>query len=176
MGTNLITSMGDPALDGVYKLVSVQRGSAWVPAIKISETPEKTLTPGQKSVWRLYDQRGMATADLLCLRDEDPRRQPLLVLRHPSDHTKSRTLRAEDLSAIEPLMVEVMREGKLVYELPTIEAMRAARQRDIEHLDPGVRRLIRPHTYHVSLSEALWTLKQRLVADQSRFNAVHHER
>ncbi|MDW8293226.1 MAG: nicotinate phosphoribosyltransferase, partial [Anaerolineae bacterium] len=99
VGTNLITSMGDPALDGVYKLVSVQRGSAWVPAIKISETPEKTLTPGQKSVWRLYDQRGMATADLLCLRDEDPRRQPLLVLRHPSDHTKSRTLRAEDLSA-----------------------------------------------------------------------------
>ncbi len=164
VGTNLITSMGDPALDGVYKLVSVQREGKWVPAIKISETPEKTLTPGQKSVWRLYDRRGMATADLLCLREEDPRAQAVLTLRHPTDHTKQRTLRAEEISAIEPLMVEVLREGRQVYETPPLEAMRAARQQDIERLDPGVRRLIRPHVYHVSLSESLWALKQRLIA------------
>ncbi|MDW8394834.1 MAG: nicotinate phosphoribosyltransferase [Anaerolineae bacterium] len=168
VGTNLITSMGDPALDGVYKLVSLRQNGEWRPAIKISETPIKTLNPGHKSVWRLYDRRGMATADLLCLQDETPQAWRTITLRHPSDHTKFRLLRAEDVSAMEPLLVEVLREGQLVYELPTIEAMRAIRQQDIERLDPGVRRLIRPHEYHVSLSQALWDLKQRLIQEAQR--------
>ena len=33
-----------------------------------------------------------------------------------------------------------------------------------ERLDPGVRRLVNPHLYHVSLTPALWDLKQDLVA------------
>jgi nicotinate phosphoribosyltransferase len=70
VGTRLITSRGQGALDGVYKLVSVQNGADWTPAIKISETAAKTITPGDKRVWRLYDDRGKATADLLCLDDE----------------------------------------------------------------------------------------------------------
>ena len=41
--------------------------------------------------------------------------------------------------------------------------MRRARIADVERLDPGVRRLINPHIYHVSLSEQLWELKQRLI-------------
>jgi len=163
VGTSLITSQGAPALDGVYKLVSLKRGSQWVPAIKISETPAKTLNPGYKTVWRLYDRRGLATADLLCLAEEDPRQQPVVTLRHPTDHTKFRILQQEEVSSWEPLLVEVLREGKLTYELPTLEQIRAVRQRDIGRLDAGVRRLIRPHAYHVSLSQSLWDLKQRLI-------------
>ena len=30
-------------------------------------------------------------------------------------------------------------------------------------LDPGVRRLVNPHIYHVSLSQRLWDLKQTLI-------------
>ena len=58
VGTRLITSEGEPALDGVYKLVAVREGGKWMPAIKVSETPEKTLNPGHKLAWRLYDERG----------------------------------------------------------------------------------------------------------------------
>jgi nicotinate phosphoribosyltransferase len=172
VGTNLITSMGDPALDGVYKLVSMRHNGAWTPAIKISETPVKTLNPGNKRVWRLYDKRGLATADVLCLDDEDPRQHEWLTLRHPSDHTKFRTLRASELSQIEPLLVEVLRGGERVASLPTFDEMRAARQRDIERLDSGVRRLINPHTYHVSLSSKLWDLKQDLIKSAQAQHAV----
>jgi nicotinate phosphoribosyltransferase len=40
--------------------------------------------------------------------------------------------------------------------------MRAVRETDIDALDPGVRRLMNPHIYHVSLSQKLWDLKQSL--------------
>src|SRR6185295_10748924 len=48
VGTRLTTSWGQPALDGVYKLVSICDNGQWKPAIKISETPAKTLNPGHK--------------------------------------------------------------------------------------------------------------------------------
>jgi nicotinate phosphoribosyltransferase len=163
VGTRLITSAGDPALGGVYKLVAFESQGAWVPAIKISESPEKTPNPAPKQAWRLYDRRGKATADLLSLSDEDPRTLERITLRHPSDHTKRRTLARTDLSEIEPLLVEVLREGKLVYDLPSIADMRSWRQADVDRLDPGVRRLVNPHVYHVSLSQRLWDLKQDLI-------------
>ena len=165
VGTRLITSHGDSALGGVYKLVAVQEGGEWLPAIKVSESPQKTPNPGNKLAWRLYDERGQATADLLALEGEDPRSWERIVLRHPMDYTKFRTLEKRQVSAIEPLMVDVLRDGRLVYDLPAIEDMRRARIADVERLDPGVRRLINPHIYHVSLSEQLWELKQRLIEE-----------
>jgi nicotinate phosphoribosyltransferase len=164
VGTGLITSRGQAALDGVYKLVAVCADGRWRPAIKISETPEKTLNPGHKHIWRVYDRRGKATADLLSLDDEDPREMEPLKLHHPIGEAESRVLAQSDISDIEPLLVDVLRDGQLVYELPTIEAMRRVREADVERLDPGVRRLMNPHVYHVSLTERLWNLKRELIA------------
>jgi len=163
VGTRLITSMGESALGGVYKLVAVCHEGDWKPAIKISESPNKTPNPGYKHVWRLYDRRGKATADLLTLNGEEPGQMDRLVLRHPSDHTKYRVLEREMVTEIEPLMVTILQEGKLVYELPTIEEIRQRREADLDRLDPGVRRLMNPHLYHVSLSAKLWSLKGALI-------------
>jgi nicotinate phosphoribosyltransferase len=163
VGTRLVTSWGEPALGGVYKLVAVRDGGQWIPAIKVSESSAKTPNPGHKLVWRIYDRRGKATADLLSLDDEDPRQMAQITLRHPSNHTKYRTLAQEELSSVEPLLVEVLREGRLVYDLPTIEAMRERRVADVRGLDPGVRRVMNPHIYHVSLTQRLWDLKQDLI-------------
>jgi nicotinate phosphoribosyltransferase len=165
VGTGLITSRGDPALDGVYKLVALQKGEEWVPAIKMSETPEKTLNPGDKSVWRLYDERGSATTDLLCLQGENPLEHSPIVLHHPVTYGRFRSLPVSNVSQAESLLVEVLREGRLVYELPSMEEMRAARDADLRRLDPGVKRLMNPHIYHVSLSDQLWNLKQKLIAE-----------
>ncbi|MEZ4674528.1 MAG: hypothetical protein R2932_09810 [Caldilineaceae bacterium] len=76
----------------------------------ISETPAKTpaQSPGRKRIWRLYDQRNKA-ADLLTLEDEDPNTFDELVLRHPSDHTRSRLLQPHNINirqTIEPLLVK----------------------------------------------------------------------
>ncbi|MBI5961526.1 MAG: nicotinate phosphoribosyltransferase [Chloroflexi bacterium] len=170
-GTRLITSWGEPALGGVYKLVAVCNEEQWVPAIKVSESADKTPNPGHKNAWRLYDLRGKATADLLSKEHEDPRQMDRITLRHPSDHSKSRILERAELSEIEPLLVEIIHEGRLVVDLPSIEQMRQRREADMDRLDPGVRRLVNPHIYHVSLTDGLWKLKQSLVAsalDQSQ--------
>jgi nicotinate phosphoribosyltransferase len=163
VGTRLITSWGEPALGGVYKLVAVCQDERWIPAIKISESPSKTPNPGYKRVWRIYDRRGKSTADLLTLEDEDPHEEARLLLRHPTDHTKYRLIDQKEVSEIEPLLVEVLREGKRVYEPPSIEEMRQRRIADVERLDSGVRRIMNPHIYHVSLSQRLWDLKQHLI-------------
>lgn len=163
VGTRLITSTGAPALDGVYKLVAVCKNSDWIPAIKISETPAKTINPGHKHAWRIYDQRAKANADLLSLDDEDPQQMDEVILRHTTDHAKYRILARPDISQIEALQVLILEEGRKVYDLPDIEAIRRTRQEDIERLDPGVKRLMYPHTYHVSLTENLWKLKQELI-------------
>jgi nicotinate phosphoribosyltransferase len=163
VGTRLITSWGEPALGGVYKLVAVCEHDQWLPAIKISESPEKTPNPGFKRVWRIYDQRGKATADLLSLEHEDPNSWERIVLRHPSDRSKHRVLNRKQVSAIEPLMVDFLKGGKRVADEPGLEEMRRQRQEDVDRLDPGVRRIINPHIYHVSLTESLYDLKNQLI-------------
>jgi nicotinate phosphoribosyltransferase len=112
VGTRLITSWGEPALGGVYKLVAVKKDGDWNSAIKISESPSKTPTPGAKRAWRIYDQRNKATADLLTLEDEVLDANAPLVLRHPGDHTKLRTLQASQISRMEPLHAEIVRQGR----------------------------------------------------------------
>ncbi|HEY1017326.1 MAG TPA: nicotinate phosphoribosyltransferase [Herpetosiphonaceae bacterium] len=163
VGTHLVTSWGEPALGGVYKLVAIQDGSAWAPAIKLSENPEKTPTPGRKAAWRLYDQRGKANADVITLDDEDPRQAERLLLRHPADPGRQRAIAPADWS-VEPLYATVLEQGRRQGERPDLAALRARREADVARLDPGVLRLVNPHIYHVSLSERLWSMKQELIA------------
>jgi nicotinate phosphoribosyltransferase len=164
VGTRLVTSAGDSALNGVYKLVALRRESRWVPAMKLSDSPSKIPNPGDKRAWRLYDRRGKATADLLSAKDEVPADQPKIVLRHMTESNLKRSLVPKDLLKIEPLLIDVFREGRTVLASPSIEQIRALRQSDMERLDPGVKRLMNPHIYHVSLTEKVWQVKQKLIA------------
>ncbi|HEY0736018.1 MAG TPA: nicotinate phosphoribosyltransferase [Herpetosiphonaceae bacterium] len=167
VGTQLITSTGYPALGGVYKLVALRQQDNWRPAIKISDSPDKIANPGHKRCWRLYDQRNRATADLLALEEEDIPNQDRIVLRHPSDVTKNRVVQRGEVQ-LEQIHREIVRDGRVVYDWPTLEEMRQLRRDDVARLDPGVRRLIHPHIYHVSLTEALWDLKYELIATARR--------
>ena len=163
VGTRLITSAGDSALGGVYKLVALQDKADWLPAIKLSESRFKTINPGNKQAWRIYDQRNKATADLLSLDDEDPRESDEIVLHHSSDPNISRKLDKKSIREIEPLLVEILKEGALSYEYPSIQELRTIREKDVERLDTGVKRLMNPHIYHVSLTPKLWELKHGLI-------------
>jgi nicotinate phosphoribosyltransferase len=164
VGTRLITSSGSPALDGVYKLVRMKSGGRWEPAIKVSEVPAKTITPGDKQVRRIYDLDGNAVTDFVALRSEDPAKEVVLEEHHPHDTSVSRTTHRDEIGSMESLHREVLDNGTLTYEFPDLQSIREARQRDLERLHPGVRRIVNPHTYHVSLSRALWDLKRELVA------------
>jgi nicotinate phosphoribosyltransferase len=164
-GSKLSASQGQAYLDGVYKLVAISNGSELEPAIKVSDTPAKTANPGDKDLYRIYDERGRSTADLTTVRGEeapDPERD--MLLRHPVEPGTTRRLDRAQISAIEPLLEPVLVEGRRLCEPAGLDELRARRQRDLERLDPGVRRLVNPHRYHVSLSQRLWDLKQELVA------------
>ena len=72
-------------------------------------------------------------------------------------------MQKENVSKVEPLLYDIIVDGKLVYDFPSIDELRRLREKDIESLDSGVKRLILPHPYHVSLSQKLWELKQELI-------------
>lgn len=164
VGTRMISSAGESALDGVYKMVGVEDNGEWLPTIKISESLKKSVNPGQKQVWRVYDQRGTAVADLITLMEESPAERNTLLLHHPTEEGTFRTIEKGHISKIEPLLKDVLRHGKVVCDLPGIEEIRNRRKADVERLDSGVKRLIHPHIYHVSLSEQLWNLKKEMIA------------
>ncbi|MFP5331532.1 MAG: nicotinate phosphoribosyltransferase [Acidimicrobiia bacterium] len=165
VGSKLVTSDGDSSLGGVYKTVAVGGDEGgWVPAIKISDTPEKVQNPGAKKVWRIYDQRGFATADVLALADEILDVSRTVYLHHPTLPGVTRTLAPSGVSEIEELLVTVLDRGVRTREPQSIEVARRHREKDLGRLDPGVRRLVNPHRYHVSLTSALSELKRELVA------------
>lgn len=74
--------------------------------------------PGAKAVWRLYARREMATADLICRRQEHPRELDPLELRHPVD-TSARRLPRVEISAMENLLTPVLRAGRVLYGCST---------------------------------------------------------
>jgi nicotinate phosphoribosyltransferase len=167
VGTKLLTSHGDPSLDSVFKLVAVEGPDGWRPAVKISESPAKTVTPGRKQVVRLYDSRGLAGADVMALADEDLADSDHITLRHPIRHDLKRTVAGSDVEEIESLLVPVWGpDGRMVDHEP-IQVAQERRLSDLARLDAGVRRFMNPHIYHVSLTQDLWDLKQETVAAMS---------
>lgn len=166
VGTRLLTSKGQSALDGVYKLTAVQDQDKWLPSMKISETPAKTLIPGFKKAWRLYDRRDKAVGDLLGLEGENPETMDEIFMHHPVESNIYKILAKENIKGIEPLLQDIIKEGKTVCRMPDIEEMRKLRKQDMARLDEGVKRLINPHIYHVSLTRKLWELKEKLLQSQ----------
>ena len=77
----------------------------------------------------------------------------------------ARTLTRDQISDRESILEEVYVEGTRTCGRPGIDVLHARRIADLDLLDPGVRRLVNPHTYHVSLTTKLWELKQRLIRE-----------
>ncbi len=172
VGTRLITSEGAPALGGVYKLVALDNKNEWIPAIKISESVEKIPNPGNKQVYRIYNNTNEATADLVALIDEDIIKSEKLVLRHSFDQSKKRVLNKNQIKEIEPLLVDIYKDGNLVYDFPSIEDIRKQREKDLNRLDTGVKRLIYPHLYHVSITPKIWDLRNELIDKLNYSNGI----
>jgi len=97
--------------------------------------------------------------------EENLYEQQEILLRHPTDQTKYRTLHLSQISKIEKLLEDIMKDGEIVYNFPSLEEIRETRRKDIESLYPGVTRLMNPHHYHVSLTQKLWLLKQNLIKE-----------
>ena len=168
VGTSLITSSGDSALSGVYKIAAVRDNGEWKPTLKLSETAKKMTLPGQKQVWRIIEASGKATADLICSKSENPESTENLLLINIGKENERREVNRNNISRLDPLLIDIFNNGKLIYDFPSINELREFRKKDLNELDFGVRRLVNPHIYQVSISPEIWQLKKSLLKRLNR--------
>lgn len=163
VGTRLITSADMPALGGVYKLAAVIDDEGKVsPKIKVSDNSEKITNPGFKNIYRVYDKTtNKAEADFIFLRDEEPidESKPL-ILSHPTERWKK--IKFTNYY-VKSLHVDVIKDGKLVYNLPSLKEIKANTEKELASFWEEYKRLDRPHVYKVDLSDKLYELKRDIL-------------
>ena len=132
VGTELATSRDDPSISGVYKLMVYKN----IPRIKISEN--KITYPGIKQVYRSYNKNGEMEGDLLSLVEE-----PI----PPSS---------------EPLLIPIMKKGKIIATLPKIDEIRDFYLDNIKKMPEFYKNLEPKEVFKLKISEKLEQLTQSL--------------
>jgi nicotinate phosphoribosyltransferase len=157
VGTNLVVGAGPggSALGGVYKLVE----HAGRPKIKLSSNPEKMTNPGVKKVIRFYNPDEMMEADALAWESEDLNQDDTLII------DPSNPLRRKKLETLEhsELLEDIVRQGRQVYEFPSLESTRRRRADQLRHLHESYKRLHNPHEYKVGVTLKLWQMKEQML-------------
>ena len=162
VGTRMITSYDWPALGGVYKMAAEIVQGKVIPKIKISENSEKITNPGYKKVMRFYsNSTGKALADLIMLEGETVDETKPLKLYHPEQTYKTKTI--YDFHARE-LLVPLYIGGRQVYECPHVHEIREYNRREMDTFWDEYKRILNPHQYKVDISDELYNLKQKLIA------------
>ncbi len=136
VGTRMGTSSDAPYVNGVYKIVEDETG------LKIKLSTGKVTLPGRKQVYRFYDGQGKMTHDLVAMADETPPAQG------------------------EPLLVEVIREGELVYDLPSLDRIRDVAAAGLQALPDELRTIDDEveATYPVQVSDQLAALRDEIIS------------
>ncbi len=167
VGERLITAKSEPVFGGVYKLAAVENDDGTIiPKIKISENTGKITNPHFKKLYRFYgNDTGKAIADYLCLHDETVDDSGEMEIFDPDATWKTKTV--YNFTAKE-LMVPIFKNGKLVYQCPDLQQIRAYCMEQIDTLWEEVKRFDNPHTYYVDLSRKLWNIKFELLKDKGR--------
>lgn len=166
VGERLITAKSEPVFGGVYKLVAVEKDSAIIPKIKISENSEKITNPGFKKIFRLFDKdTHMAIADVIALKEETIDTNLPLEIFDPIHTWKRKTITN---FYIKELLVKIFDKGNPVYSSPSVLEIKNFAKKESEKLWPEVLRFENPHTYYVDLSSKLWNLKRELLIEKSK--------
>ena len=128
VGTALATPGDAPHLNLVYKLVEVERGGKVREAAKL--TAAKVTYPGRKQVFRYSSKNGEYSGDRIALDGESP-------------------------NGGEPLLVQVMRNGKRVVAPEPIAALRERCTVGLARLPEKYRRIDRSASYPVKYGKTL---------------------
>jgi nicotinate phosphoribosyltransferase len=135
VGTRMGTSADRPYVDVIYKLCETQGDDGdFSPIMKLSEG--KITLPGRKQVYRYKDAEGKYVKDAIALASE--------------------TLEADSL------LIKVMENGRITYELPSLNEVRSAAKENLSNLPEKFKKLTNPSTYPVEQSESLEELTNTL--------------
>ncbi len=152
VGTRLVTGDNSPALDGVYKLGSVEDK----PTLKVSENIEKITLPGKKKIYRYLDDDGSFYGDALLLNDEDK----IGRMHHPTFPAKKTTLESRNC---EVLLQKVIHNGKVVIEMPDMTEIVNYKKERFAKLHSEYKRFDNPHIYKVGISKSLMNTRNQLL-------------
>jgi nicotinate phosphoribosyltransferase len=160
VGTRLVTGegAGGASLGGIYKMVE-HNGK---PKIKVSNNPTKTTNPGAKKVVRFYSEEGLMEADALAAVAEDLRNGEVEII-DPINPLRRKRLR--ETSRVE-LLRDIVIDGQLVYDFPSMEGIRTRRVDQLNHLHDSYKRLHNPHEYKVGLTFSLWQQKEGMLTQR----------
>jgi len=159
VGTNLVTAKDQPALDGVYKLSAIRdEEGEWRYTLKLSEQMLKISNPGILQVRRFY-------------RDETRLLDVIYDVAHsvhgdwhvidPFDPTMQGVVTADTASV--DLLVPIYKQGKRVYELPSLISIRERTRSELAHFPVGIKRFLNPHRYFVGMEQHLYEIKVALI-------------
>ena len=161
VGTRLATAFDQPALGGVYKLSAVRSpGEAWRPCIKLSEHVSKTSTPGRLQV-RRFEIGGENAGDMLYDLDLGPPAEGMLI--DPLDPHRQKRMPSGASQA--DLLTPIFRQGRLVYQRPSLAESRDFAAAQLARFSPSVKRFVNAHEYPVGLEPRLYALKSRLIRE-----------
>jgi nicotinate phosphoribosyltransferase len=131
VGTKMGTSADRPYLDVIYKLCeTLNADGSFSPIMKLSK--DKITLPGRKQVFRFKNEAGVFTKDVIALSDESMEGESLLV--------------------------KVMENGKLIYEFPSLNQVRAKASDSLSKLPAEYKLLTNAPMYPVELSQKLQDL------------------
>ena len=158
----MITAFSEPVFGGVYKLCAVERDGVWEPRIKVSDTVEKTTNPGLKDVYRIYNDRGLAVADLITIAGEE------LDLTKPYrfiDPVRPwKVLHLENCTA-KKMQVQVLKGGRRCYETEKLSDIAGRLRSQLENeIWQEEQRFSNPHRHYLDMSPAYYEMKMELLS------------
>jgi nicotinate phosphoribosyltransferase len=152
-------------LGGVYKLSALRnRNGQWEDRLKLSEQAAKTSTPGILQV-RRFRHRGELIGDVVF--DEKHPIQGDCVAVDPADPTRRKFIPGD--AAGTDLLVPVFREGRCVYEVPSLDESRRRAQQQLDEFHPGIKRFVHPHQYPAGLEAGLHQRKTDMILQARGF-------
>jgi nicotinate phosphoribosyltransferase len=147
VGTKMGTSADRPYLDVIYKLCeTMAEEGKFTPIMKLSK--DKITLPGRKQVYRVKNRIGFFEKDVVALADEKMQGEPLLV--------------------------KVMDNGKVRYDFPSLNDIRAYAAETLSKLPDGYKALTDAPVYPVELSRNLQKLIKNL-KHQLTVNEINHK-
>lgn len=165
VGDNIAASLD--RVDGVYKLSAVEKDGYFIPRLKVSNDSLKTINPGFKKVYRFYDKEtNYALGDVITLADEIISENGYTLV-NPVDEWKRKNI---NNYYIRELQEEIFRNGKLIYNMPSVLERAKYCSSEMKTLYPEVKRLENPHEYYVDLSEKLLNVKKELINEHKNID------
>ena len=162
VGTRLATAYQQPALGGVYKLSAIRAPDGkWQYKMKVSQQRIKVSNPGIQQV-RRYERNGRFVGDII----HDSQSESVLDKAAMSiDIESSQPHRYDEATRFEPLLVPVFRQGRTVYNAPTVLQSQQRTRQQLDRLPGEVIRLREPVRYPVGLGQGLHRLKEELICE-----------